>query len=87
MHFPFDLLMVLAVKGSGHICKLNLCGWNVTNILMNILNLLESHTLIHVASSILYLGCGAFINNGSDRRNLCGSSSKAVSWEWKSLKG
>ena len=55
MHSLFYLLAVLAVKGSGHICKLNLCSWNV----INILNLLESHGLIHVvlsmASSVLCL--------------------------------
>ena len=44
----FYLLAALAVKGSGHIRKLNLCSWNA----INILNLLESRGLMHVAFSM-----------------------------------
>lgn len=40
---------------------------------------------LSMASNVLCLGCGAFINNSSDRRNLWGSSSKTVSSTWKSL--
>ena len=44
----FYLLAALAVKGSGHIRKLNLCSWNA----INMLNLLESRGLMHVALSM-----------------------------------
>ena len=48
MHLLCYLLAAFTVKGSGHIHKLNLCNWNV----INILNLLESRRLMHVALSM-----------------------------------
>ena len=36
-----------------------------------------------MASLVLCLGCGTTINHSSDRRNLCGNSSKTVLSAWK----
>ena len=38
-----------------------------------------------MASSVLCLGCGITINHSSDRRNLCGDSSKTVLAAWKNF--